>query len=80
MAVRMKSQMECGRMESDGLWVVMVSVGADDNYEGGVGHEPHVYSVKSDVYPIGIHNGVVGVSCVGIGTVARERGMKEVGM
>jgi hypothetical protein len=80
MAVRMKSRMECSQMESDGLWAVMVSVGADDNYEGGVGHEQHVHSVKSNVCPIGVHDGVVGVPCVGVGTVAGERGMKEVGM
>jgi hypothetical protein len=58
----------------------MVSIGAKDKYEGGVSHELHVHSLESDDYPIGNHNGVVGIPCVNVGTVAEQTGTKEVGM
>jgi hypothetical protein len=68
---------------------VMVCVGADDKYRGGgVGHEPHVHSLESDVQPTGDHaemriggdqDGVVGVPCGDVGTIVEETGTKEVG-
>ena len=85
-----KSRMGHGQMESNGSWVVMVSIAAKDKYHwGGVSHELHVHSLKSDIHSIGndeeMHirndlNDVVGIPCINIGTVAKQTGMKEVGM
>ena len=78
--VRKKSRMEHYRMENDGSREVMVCVGAEDMYRGGgVGYEPHVHSLESNVHPTGDHDGVVGVPCVDVGTIVEETGRRRWG-